>query len=146
MKNIFILTAALLLMTAMTGEAMADCATNQVKNIASGANNLTALLETNTVCQAPGADETHGAQEQHRIGGQLWDYKKGSADPVDPTAQIGNWTVTGTDTNTEVNYTYFGGGGSGSYKVYDNTGNYDFCNGTTRIATVTILTGVTSCP
>ncbi len=146
MKHI-IFTGVLVLASAIAGEAMADCSTNQVTNT-SAVLNLTNLLTNHTVCQAAGAGEPHGAQEEHVSGGVLNDFKKGFSSQIDPPTQIGHWSVTGTDADTVVNYTYLGGGGSGTYKVFDNGGgSYDFCNGTAQVATVTVVTAInTGCP
>lgn len=146
MKHI-IFTCMVLLVSAMTGEAMANCTNNQVQRLA-----LALLLRNNTVCQAPSGDEQYGAQEEHRVSGvlangQLWDYKRGPASTIDPPTQIGTWAITGLGANTVVSYTYLGGGGSGTYKVYNNNnGSYDFCNGATRVATVSVANGLNGCP
>jgi len=153
MKHI-IFTGALVLASAMTGEAMANCSTNQVRNL--GVNpNLFNLLKGNTVCEgagdaaAAGPDKQWGVQEEHRWvsgnGGPLWDYKRGPSSTIDPPTQIGNWSVTGNGNNSQVNYSYLGGQGGGSYKVYDNGGSYDFCNGANRVATVTVVSSGSGC-
>jgi len=150
MKHI-IFTGALLLSSAMAGEAMADCATNPVTN-------LNTLLSGNTVCDAtatydtcikhpsPGCKPTvMGIQEEHLTGSQLWDYKKGDGDPIDPRKQVGTWSVanncsTNPTAPATVSYTYNVPGPA--YKVYSTVdGNYDFCDGTTKVASVTIIPG-----
>lgn len=143
MKHI-IFTGALLLASAMAGEAMAGasgCSTNQVTN-----GTLSALLTNSTVCEvagdaaAAGPDKNWGVQEEHHGGGELWDYKRGPLSTIDPPTKIGTWSEANGGPNTVVSYTYIGGGGPGSYKVYNNLdGTYDFCSGTTRVATVTVV-------
>jgi hypothetical protein len=153
MKHI-IFTGALLLASAVTGEAMADCSTNQVVNVTSGAQNLTTLLTDHTVCDATAKYDTSikhpgtgglvvmGIQEEHRADGQLWDFKKGPSNPVDPTTQVGTWSVAGADVNTEVTY-FYGATQSGPYKVYSTgASSYDFCSGTTQVASVTVVNSI----
>jgi hypothetical protein len=151
MKHI-IFTGALLLTSAMTGEAIAACGDvpNQVTDAA-----LPTLLANHTVCDATAKYDTctkhpgpncvvqMGIQEEHRAGGQLWDYKRGATNTIDPTTQVGNWSVSGSGANTVVNYTYLGGGGPGSYTVFNNNdGSYDFCNGAVQVAKVTIVNNI----
>jgi hypothetical protein len=149
MKHI-IFMSALMLISTMTGEAIAgasNCSSNQVTGTA-----LFTLLDNSTVCQAAGTDEPYGAQEEHRSGGQLWDYKRGPSSTIDPPTQIGNWQLfnaNGQSVQARVQYTYLGGGGGGTYKVYNNLdGTYDFCNGTTRVATASVIKPIPSdgCP
>jgi hypothetical protein len=63
---------------------------------------LTALLTSRTVCASvAGGDKW---QEFHTPGGVLVDYKRGATDPVDPTTQVGTWSI---DTaNSTVTYNY----------------------------------------
>lgn len=108
-------------------------------------NELQAVLSGNTVCATLGNDKW---QEYHQPGGALYDYKKGPYDPVDPTTQVGTWSITGTGNNAVVTYTY--GSQSYSYAVYANKqGNnfvapFDFC-GATPVTNATIKSGQTSC-
>jgi hypothetical protein len=112
---------------------------------------LTTLLTGKTVCDAnatynncvkhpgPNCIVTMGIQEQHRSGGQLWDYKMGPSDAIDPTVLVGDWSITGNDADTVVKYAYPPGGTSSVYKVFDaGAGTYYFCSGTTIVATATI--------
>jgi hypothetical protein len=88
-----------------------------------------------------------GIQEEHRTGGQLWDYKKGSADPIDPTTQVGTWKVENNNSaNATVSYIYVGPPATTPipYKVYSTGTGYDFCTvGGSPVASVT-LTGIGS--
>jgi hypothetical protein len=115
---------------------------------------LTTLLTGKTVCDANATYDScakhperspciikMGIQEQHRVGGQLWDYKMGPSDAKDPTVLVGDWSITGSDEDTVVNYAYPPGGTPAAYKVFDagaGTGTYYFCSGTTIVATATI--------
>lgn len=90
-----------------------------------GLPSISTLLTGNTVCVgSPGNWE---AQEFHKSDGNLIDYKKGPSDPVDPTASVGSWSISGTGAATRVNYTY----GTTTYNnaVWDHgDGTYSFCN------------------
>ena len=115
---------------------------------------LTTVLTGKTVCDANATYDScakhperspciikMGIQEQHRVGGQLWDYKMGPSDAKDPTVLVGDWSITGNDEDTVVNYAYPPGGTPAAYKVFDagaGTGTYYFCSGTTIVATATI--------
>jgi len=160
MKHI-IFTAGLLLASALTGEVMADCATNQVTN-------LGALLLNNTVCDATATYDTRpkhpelgvvtmGIQEEHlgtSTGGALWDYKKGDGHATDPRKKVGTWSLTSDgSTDATVGYIYDAFGSATAaipYKVYSTGGaNYDFCTvgGGTPVASVTIIPGTNvGCP
>lgn len=86
---------------------------------------LSTLLTGMTAC----ASKVNGDkwQEEHRAGGALWDYKKGAADKVDPTAKVGGWSIVGAGSNTTVKYSYTGGDVY-SYTVHSvGDGTYDFC-------------------
>jgi hypothetical protein len=113
---------------------------------------LTTLLTGKTVCDANATYDScakhperspciikMGIQEQHRSGGQLWDYKMGPSDAKDPTVLVGDWSITGNDADTVVNYAYPPGGTPAAYKVFDaGAGNYYFCSGTSIVATAKI--------
>ena len=94
MMKQLIFMSALALASAITGEAMATCGTNQVVS-------LRAVLPGNTICQpvtppVPPAPWT--AQEMHigttgtSTSGNLIDYKLGSS-TVDPTKTLGTYTI-----------------------------------------------------
>lgn len=105
---------------------------------------VTNALQGNTVCVPNGSGWEW--QEQHRTGGQLWDYKRGPGHPVDPSEQVGTWAVSGTGANTVVTHTY--GSQSFPYKVcrVGASTSYGFCpsSGTTIMAT--IKAGISGCP
>ena len=137
-----------------TEGAAAVAEVKEVTAVAAVAANpqLTTLLTGKTVCDAnatynncvkhpgPNCIVTMGIQEQHRSGGELWDYKMGSSDAIDPTVRVGDWSITGSDQNTVVNYAYPPGGTPSAYKVFDaGAGTYYFCSGTTIVATAKII-------
>jgi len=115
---------------------------------------LTTLLTGKTVCDANATYDScakhpernpciikMGIQEQHRSGGELWDYKMGPPpeEAIDPTVRVGDWWITGHDADTVVNYAYPPGGTPSAYKVFDaGAGTYYFCSGTTIVATAKI--------
>ena len=133
MKAPVMMIAAIL--AAASGSALAVCS-----GTALNASQLTTLLNGNTVCGVAGSDRW---QEEHRTNGDLWDYKKGPGDAVDPEEKVGTWNViigAGHDAGL-INYAYLGGGNY-SYVVYDNGGGaYSFCGPSTVEATV--KTGIT---
>lgn len=105
----------LILLLGASGNAFADCSQNSK---VTGAT-LTNLITGRTICATQGTEKW---QEQHRSGGQLWDYKKGPSDSVDPTAQVGNWSIAA---NT---LTHSYGSSSYSYSVHAVNGNsYTLC-------------------
>ena len=93
-----------------------------------GATTLTTLLQGKTLCALRGTDRW---QEFHQAGGALIDYKKGPTDPVDPTKQVGTWTVSGNGSGTQVRYSY-GQGASYTYKVHTiiQDASYSLCSST----------------
>jgi hypothetical protein len=129
-----LMVASILLLAGISGEVVAACSDPQVTG-----SDLTGLITGNTVCATSGGDQW---QEQHRTGGQLWDYKKGS-DPVDPTKQVGNWSIAADN----VTYSYTGGQ-SYTYSVHGPTGGpYSFCSGGAEVVGgATFKTGSSSCP
>ncbi len=140
MMKPIIFTCTLLLASAATGEAMADCSTNRV----AGGNALRDLLRANTIC-VPEAGGGWNSQEEHHANGELWDYKLGNNDPVDPRKQVGTWSATN-GANARVSYIYFGSPDtpSGPFQVYLKSGNlgeagsiYDFCTGSGGAPVVT---------
>lgn len=81
---------------------------------------LQRALLGNTVCVGTG--QPWEAQEQHLAPNVLKDYKLGT-DPKDPTAEVGRWVVSGTQTEGIVTYTY----GTLSY-------SYGVCRGNSQAA------------
>jgi hypothetical protein len=103
---------------------------------------LAALLTGNTVCAVRGSERW---QELHLAGGSVVDFKRGPADPVDPSETVGTWSIIGTGTNATVQYNY-GSGGTYTYTVFSNGGtSYSFCAGATDLV-VTVKAGGGACP
>lgn len=122
--------------------AMAACSAPAATQVKHNSNpGLSTLLSGNTACAVRGGDRW---QEEHHPGGVLKDYKKGASDAVDPTKQVGTWSVGGTGANTMVTYIY-GSGGTYAYTVWDNGGSYSFCGTSDMDVTITRGTGV-GCP
>ena len=172
MMKQFIFTGVLLLASAVTGEAMANCSTNRVATQAA----LSTLFTGNTMCVAK-AGGGWDAQEEHFTlsggTGQLWDYKCGPAGTaavpgtacakpgIDTKRQVGTWTLKGISSNGTIAYTYnqFGSTpvlspATGGYYVFRSSGilnqtgsTYDFCiaNGSgTPVVSATLNTGTTT--
>jgi hypothetical protein len=122
-----ILTSFLLL-AAVSGNVLADCSQRtQIVNQDRGGerNNLRQELRGKTICATKNGERW---QEDHRAGGQLWDYKKGPRDKMDPSAQVGTWETNGFGADTKVIYNYGSAGGTFSYTVHKNGGDsYSFC-------------------
>lgn len=127
------------LVAGVSGPAMAiDCSNGTLLN----QNQLPGALTNNTVCAKSGGDSW---QEYHQSGGALIDYKKGQNDPIDPTKQVGTWSIVGTGSNTRVHYDY-GSGGVYEYSVHLNGGIYTLCGvGSAPTLDVTIMPGQGSC-
>ena len=146
-------TKPIIIQTSSNQGVAAVAAVAEVKEVTADPQ-LTTLLTGKTVCDANATYDScakhperspciikMGIQEQHRVGGQLWDYKMGPSDAKDPTVLVGDWSITGSDEDTVVNYAYPPGGTPAAYKVFDagaGTGTYYFCSGTTIVATATI--------
>jgi len=119
---------------AFSHHAVAGCASPSIQVTSTSDATLFDTLSGNTIC-------TSDSQEEHRSGNQLWDYKKGPSDPVDPTAQVGGWNISDTD----VTYTY--GDNSYTFTLFKNPTSaatpYTFCNGSTPAVEVTsIIDGI----
>lgn len=120
MKHI-VFSGMLLLVAAVTGEAMAACAGTQISNVS-------ALLSDKMVCKSQSGSWIW--QEHHGSGGDLVDYKMGPGDANDPTSSVGSWS---TPTASTVRYDYTTGE-TYTYDVWEtSTGVYSFCNGSTEI-------------
>ena len=119
-----ILTTAMVL-AAVAGEALALCETSTRMTTSA----LTAFLPGKLVCGRPAAGYPGGVgstdrwQEEHRAGGQLWDYKLGDSSTVDPRKQVGTWTVG----SNAVTHTYSASTFSWSVHLISGT-TYSFCN------------------
>lgn len=77
-------------------------------------------------------------------GGQLDEFAKGAGDPVDPyRVNIGSWDTT-TSTG-KITYAYTGDG-TYTYDVWDHSGSYSFCIGSSEEATATVVTQPSNSP
>jgi hypothetical protein len=107
---------------------------------------LNSLLSGNTVCVPAVTQAVMTAQEEHRSGGQLWDYKRGPGHSVDPSERVGSWIVNGSNVRSVfVTYDY-GGGQVTNFTVWDNRdGTYSFCSATSPEIRARIKTGFGPC-
>jgi hypothetical protein len=97
-------------------------------------------IKNSTVCVGhAGAWE---AQEMHYENGILKDFKRGPSDKLDPTEEIGTWSMSG---NT-VTYNYKGGK-TYSYSAYKNGATVTFCpSGSGILTTATLQPGTSGVP
>jgi hypothetical protein len=123
-----------------------SCSGTQVTNgpgLGGGNKNLTNALSGNTVCVAKSGGGWV-AQEEHRAGGELWDYKLGPSSTVDKTAKVGTWVISGTNAATAITYTYnsYTPNAAFTYTVFSNSATPGvnsticFCGATTVSATI----------
>jgi hypothetical protein len=109
---------------------------------------LTSLLTGSLVCARPGTGYPGDAgdrwQEQHRAGGQLWDYKRGVGNAIDPEKQVGTYAFSGSGLSSSVTHTY--GSTAYSWKVYLHTSpnTYSFCVGFSEHARAFVIAGAGS--
>lgn len=135
---------AIILGIALSNNALAVC-NNGNQITANSTPSLFNTLNGNKVCVTIPAN--NASQEQHRTDGTLYDYKRGPGHPIDPTEQVGNWSVnpgSGQDSNRVI-YNYLGGDSFNFTLHLQTNGTYDFCtskNGTT-VVNATIETGAT---
>lgn len=111
-----------------------------------------ALLAGHTVCTADGAGGWQ-EQEYHAPDGKLWDYKRGPGHKVDPTRDMGSWTVNPRQPASKqtVTYRYTDKPGGAvkwttpEYELYSNGSQaYSLC-GSTGSRDVTLRLGQTAC-
>ena len=142
----FVLAGALAL-AIVSGETMAACSGNGwnlLPGTASGnAASITQDVAGQMVCATSGSDKW---QEEHRSGGELWDYKLGPTSTVDPTEKVGNWSID--STNNQITHSY-GAGGSYTYYVWKQGNNYCFSTSNSSAAAgiqATIKAMGSACP
>lgn len=140
---------SVVLVCALPVIAQAEC-TNQRRVTGKAFSNLvqcgSITCNTNsgsTVCAMRGNDRW---QSQHHPGGDLWDYKRGPGDPMDPSKKVGNWKTQG----NSITYEY-AGGHRYTYSIHTNSaGGYDFCEspngGVASISNAVFKPGLTGCP
>lgn len=125
MKPIILAAVAGIALASLPAISMAACVAPSVRVVTVAA--LTTLLQGNTVCVPAITQPTMVWQELHVAGGALVDYKRGQGHPIDPTKQVGSWTVTDVR-GARVNYNYVGGTQFG-YSVWNNNdGTHSFCS------------------
>ena len=131
----------------LSGAAIAACGPPANKVTGTGINTL---LNGSLVCGRPGAnypgDPNDRWQEQHASIGagngsaNFSDYKKGPADPVDPTVVMGTWSR---DPSNNVTYSYtrftpnFTVSYDGIFLISGNT--YSFCEGALERARANVI-------
>ena len=126
-------SGAILLIMALSNNALAVDCIDDTKLTSSTSPTLTVALADNTICV--GSVGSWAAQEQHRGGNELWDYKHGPISPSnlnDPTDIIGTWVINGNDT---VTYTYHQGAAY-TYTLHKLNDSYTFCGTTNTNATI----------
>lgn len=127
----------------LSGGAFAACTAS---GTALTATEINTALNGNTACV--GTSAPFEAQEQHRSGFELWDYKLGEGNAVDPTKKIGTWSITPTPPSTApgtISYTYDGSSTPYTYTVY-NIGTSTYCFVGTSSVEVKVKSGIGSCP
>ena len=126
MKSVAVVSVVVA-MSCVAGQALAACETaTRVTG-----TDLSTLISGSLVCGRPAGGYAGAAgdrwQEEHRSGGQLWDYKKGPApaEKIDPSKQVGTWSIA----NNTVTHSYTGGP-SFTWTVHGSGGGvYSFCTG-----------------
>lgn len=140
------LLLSVLFLAAAIGDAAADCTNNRVTG-----NAIATLLTNKLVCGRPAAGYTGAAndrwQEEHNIGGALFDYKKGLTDKVDPRVQVGTWNRSGNSVvyvynryTPNVTVTY-----DGIFQIGTTGNTYSFCQGSSEIVRANVITSSTGC-
>lgn len=120
------LAASLLLITGFAANAHAQCVTQKVTNPSS-------VVANKLVCAHKGTPANPGARwsELHQRSGTLTEWARGAGDPVDPSHDVGSWSV---NRSTGVLTYAYTGDGSYSYQLFDDGGGkYSLCtaqNGT----------------
>ena len=142
MKPIILAAVAGMALSSLPALSLAACAGPSSVRVAT-AEAMNTLLKGNTVCVPAVTQPTMDAQELHQAGGALVDYKRGPGHPVDPSKQVGSWTVTA-GRSTFVTHNY-GGGVQYTYAVWNNNdGTHSFCSANPEIK-VRIKTGGGAC-
>jgi hypothetical protein len=115
------LAAALVLAFTGAAQAQTTCSCDASATRTADQAALVALLTNKMVCGNVGNEVW---QEWHNgtSAGQIVDYKLGPSNAVDPSTQVGTYSVA----NNTVTYNYTGGG-SYSYEVCQGAASYTFC-------------------
>jgi hypothetical protein len=134
-----VILVAGLLSVAGVGNASAQCAPQMTLS------QLQALLSNRTACVGITPSATWSEWHNGTTTGSVVDWKKGPGDPVDPTAIVGTYAITGDTQGSAITYIY--ASASYTYTVTQGVGPvYTFCpaGGGTNFS-VTIKTGQTPC-
>jgi hypothetical protein len=128
-KMLKIVVPAAVLSIAMLGlystQSLADstCASGKRLSV----TQMEELVGSKYVCLRTANGQIY-SNEEHRGGpssptGELWDYKLGPADRIDPTARVGSYQISERGNNgAQITYTY--GSGSRSYQIVPDSGPY----------------------
>jgi hypothetical protein len=102
-----------------------DCPGSQVTG-----TDLDTFLDNQLICaykfDAAPSNASRRWSEEHRNGGDLWEYARGATDTVDGSKDVGSWSVA----SDVISYTY---DGDGTYQrqVYLDGSTYYFCTNAT---------------
>lgn len=135
MKNI--LFGIVILGITSINYAFANCSTTLLTT----KGDIRSVVRNKTLCISyPATNPNHpfkGQEEHFFPSGELWDYKEGDGDAIDPRKRIGFWGITDTP---QIRYSYTGGSTSYFFDVYDNSdGTYSFCNAGTEHAVASVV-------
>jgi hypothetical protein len=124
----------------VAGSAYACDATGAASKVS-----LSALLGNRYACATRSGESWNDLHQGSPSGfsGNVQDYKRGPADPVDPSTVVGTYTINQGTAGGPDSITYnYGSGGTFSYIVKPNAttaGVYTFCNvATSQIISVTV--------
>jgi len=108
-------------------------------------NQISTLLAGKLLCGRPGTGFVGNAsdrwQEEHVVGGDLFDFKRGPGHPVDPRVKVGTWFVGGSRAAPTVTHAY-GPTTAYAWRIFGPTTNnpgvsvYQFCNPTRPVQQV----------
>jgi len=140
MKKHIIFTGALVLASAVTGEAMAVCDGSAPYTTA--VTDATALFSNKTICATGNSDQWH---EYHNPNGDL--EKIGDGTAADPNVAVGAWGTVNDGPPAHISYTYTGDGASPySYTVYtDGSGGVELCGAIRATGTLSNGKVLTAC-
>ncbi len=136
--------AALLSFSVLGSNAQAQsCACNGQTKLSQ--SQVSAAIGGKTVCVGSAGNWQHQEFHAGTTGGALTDYKRGPGHPIDPSENLGSWSLSN---NGTVTYTYNGGGGTHAFGVCTiNATTYGMCPGVSNQSTIVFTTraGQTGC-
>lgn len=140
MKHI-IFTSALVLASAVTGEAMAVCNGSAPYTIA--VTDATVLFSNKTICATGNGDQWH---EYHNPTGNVLE-KIGDGTAADPNVAVGSWSTANDGPPAHISYAYTGDGASPyNYAVYtDGSGGVELCGAIRATGTLSSGKVLTAC-